>query len=71
MLMLSLLLPLSLLSWERRLLGGAPRIVEMDGYTIDVDPDGEVLFFKNTDRPGVLKVWGARPCFCSPLLPHG
>ena len=40
----------------RRLLGGSPRIVDMDGYTIDVNPDGEILFFKNTDRPGVLKV---------------
>jgi hypothetical protein len=42
-----------------RLLAGAPRIVEMDGYPIDVNPDGEILFFKNSDRPGVLKVCSA------------
>ncbi len=36
-------------------LGVTPRIVGVDGSPVDVTPEGEMLFFENNDRPGVLK----------------
>jgi phosphoserine aminotransferase len=31
-----------------------PRIVEMDGFKLDLNPEGNLIFFNNTDKPGVL-----------------
>jgi len=31
------------------------RVVDIDGFRIDLDPAGHMLFFNNLDRPGVLK----------------
>lgn len=31
-----------------------PRIVRIDDYAIDLVPEGNVLFFRNTDRPGMI-----------------
>lgn len=33
---------------------GIPRIVEIDGYGLDVEPEGRFLIIKNYDRPGVI-----------------
>ena len=30
------------------------RIIEIDDYTLDVDPKGAMIFFRNTDTPGVI-----------------
>jgi D-3-phosphoglycerate dehydrogenase len=30
------------------------RIIEIDDYTLDVDPKGTMIFFRNTDTPGVI-----------------
>ena len=35
--------------------GSELRIVEIDGYKVDIDPSGNLLFFNNEDRPGVLR----------------
>eukprot|EP00002_Diphylleia_rotans_P013968 TRINITY_DN2720_c0_g1_i1.p1 TRINITY_DN2720_c0_g1~~TRINITY_DN2720_c0_g1_i1.p1 ORF type:complete len:961 (+),score=241.57 TRINITY_DN2720_c0_g1_i1:50-2932(+) len=34
--------------------GTEPRIVEMDGFKLDLNPEGNLIFFNNTDKPGVL-----------------
>jgi D-3-phosphoglycerate dehydrogenase len=31
-----------------------PRLVSVDGFAVDVTPRGEMIFFQNTDKPGVL-----------------
>jgi len=31
------------------------RVVDIDGYKVDLEPSGQLLFFNNLDRPGVLK----------------
>jgi D-3-phosphoglycerate dehydrogenase len=30
------------------------RIVEIDDYDLDVEPRGNLIFFRNTDTPGVI-----------------
>ncbi len=30
------------------------RIIEIDDYTLDVEPKGRMIFFRNTDTPGVI-----------------
>jgi D-3-phosphoglycerate dehydrogenase len=30
------------------------RIVDIDGYTLDLEPKGELILFKNDDQPGVI-----------------
>jgi D-3-phosphoglycerate dehydrogenase len=30
------------------------RIIEIDDYTLDVEPKGTMIFFRNTDTPGVI-----------------
>ncbi len=35
-------------------LGGAPRIVEIDGYSIEIKPEGAMLVCTNYDRPGAI-----------------
>jgi D-3-phosphoglycerate dehydrogenase len=30
------------------------RIIEIDEYTLDVEPKGTMVFFRNTDTPGVI-----------------
>ena len=32
----------------------AARLVSFDGYSVDINPTGDMLFFNNEDRPGVL-----------------
>ena len=32
----------------------AARLVSFDGYSVDINPVGDMLFFNNEDRPGVL-----------------
>ncbi len=34
--------------------GTAQRIVEIDDYILDVEPKGTMVFFRNTDTPGVI-----------------
>ena len=36
------------------LLGGDPRIVEIDGYPIEIKPEGAMLVCTNVDRPGAI-----------------
>ncbi len=36
------------------ILGGAPRIVEVDGYPIEIKPEGSLLVCTNVDRPGAI-----------------
>ncbi len=36
-----------------------PRIVQMDGYRLEIVPEGTMLFYKNTDKPGMLAAVGA------------
>src|SRR5687768_17699951 len=31
-----------------------PRIVDIDGFALEVIPRGDMIFFTNTDRPGVI-----------------
>ncbi|MEK9144049.1 MAG: ACT domain-containing protein, partial [Elusimicrobiota bacterium] len=33
---------------------GLPRIVRLDGLSVDVDPRGRMLLIANQDRPGVI-----------------
>ncbi len=33
---------------------GIQRIVDIDGYTLDLEPKGHMIFFKNNDEPGVI-----------------
>ncbi|MBI4613349.1 MAG: ACT domain-containing protein, partial [Planctomycetes bacterium] len=35
-----------------------PRIVEVDGYALELRPEGAVLVFENYDRPGVIGAVG-------------
>jgi len=48
----------------RRIVSGAlfganrPRIVMIDGYTMDAVPEGIALLFRNDDRPGMLGIVG-------------
>ncbi len=30
------------------------RVVEIDGYSLDLDPKGRLILFKNNDEPGVI-----------------
>jgi D-3-phosphoglycerate dehydrogenase len=30
------------------------RIVDIDGYTLDLEPKGRLILFKNNDQPGVI-----------------
>ena len=30
------------------------RIIAMDGFTVDIPPEGHILFFNHADRPGIL-----------------
>src|SRR5690606_36210831 len=39
-------------------LGGAPRLVGVDGYPIEVKLEGHLLFYQNEDRPGMLATVG-------------
>jgi len=32
----------------------AQRIIEIDGYTLDLEPKGKMILFRNTDVPGVI-----------------
>jgi len=34
--------------------GGVQRIVDLDGFEVDVEPRGDMIIFKNTDVPGVI-----------------
>ncbi|MBD3831569.1 MAG: ACT domain-containing protein, partial [Arcobacter sp.] len=34
--------------------GTMQRIIEIDDYTVDVEPKGAMIFFRNTDTPGVI-----------------
>ena len=36
----------------------SPRLIEIDGYEVDLDPSGTVLVFENEDRPGVIGAVG-------------
>jgi len=36
-----------------------PRIVQMDGYHLEMVPEGTMLFYKNIDRPGMLAAVGS------------
>lgn len=36
------------------LLGGGPRIVEIDGFPIEIKPEGAMLVCTNVDRPGAI-----------------
>lgn len=38
------------------LVGNVPKIVAVNDFAVDVCPQGDMLLFTNTDRPGVLKV---------------
>lgn len=40
------------------LIGGAPRIVEINGYRMEVVPEGTMLLYENEDRPGMLATVG-------------
>ena len=31
-----------------------PRVVEIDGYALDLEPKGRLILFKNSDEPGVI-----------------
>lgn len=35
--------------------GDQTRLVEVDGFKVDMDPAGHMLFFENKDKPGVLR----------------
>ncbi len=35
-----------------------PRLVRLDGYSFEVRPEGNILFYKNVDRPGMLATVG-------------
>jgi D-3-phosphoglycerate dehydrogenase len=32
----------------------AQRIIEIDGYSLDLEPKGKMILFRNTDVPGVI-----------------
>jgi D-3-phosphoglycerate dehydrogenase len=34
--------------------GSQQRIVDIDGYTLDLEPKGRLILFKNDDQPGVI-----------------
>lgn len=36
------------------LFGRRPRIVRLDDYPIELDPEGEILLYSNDDRPGII-----------------
>jgi len=36
-----------------------PRIVQMDGYWLEIVPEGTMLFYKNIDQPGMLAAVGS------------
>ncbi|SFF47147.1 D-3-phosphoglycerate dehydrogenase [Actinoplanes philippinensis] len=40
-------------------LGAAAKLVEVDGFDLDLPPDGVLVFFTYTDRPGVVGTLGA------------
>ena len=40
------------------LIGGAPRLVEINGYRMEVVPEGTMLLYENEDRPGMLATVG-------------
>ncbi|MEW5945946.1 MAG: ACT domain-containing protein, partial [bacterium] len=40
------------------LFNGEPRIVDVNGYSIDLVPEGTVLFVKHMDRPGMIGAVG-------------
>jgi len=35
------------------------RVVDIDGYTLDLEPKGRMILFKNSDEPGVIGDVGA------------
>jgi len=35
--------------------GDQTRLVDVDGFRVDIDPSGHMLFFENKDKPGVLR----------------
>ena len=35
-----------------------PRIVDVDGYSVEVVPRGNMIFFTNNDKPGVIGKMG-------------
>ncbi|WP_030161382.1 phosphoglycerate dehydrogenase [Glycomyces sp. NRRL B-16210] len=39
-------------------LHGGPRLTEIDGFELDIDLDGSLLFLRYTDRPGVVGLIG-------------
>jgi D-3-phosphoglycerate dehydrogenase len=36
-----------------------PRVVRIDGFSVEVRPEGQLLFYRNVDRPGMLARVGA------------
>ena len=34
--------------------GNEPRLVDFDGFDVDINPRGDMIFFNNQDKPGVL-----------------
>ena len=34
--------------------GNRPRLVNLFGYELDIEPNGIMLFIKNIDKPGVI-----------------
>jgi D-3-phosphoglycerate dehydrogenase / 2-oxoglutarate reductase len=40
--------------WGTLLNGYGARLVKVDDYTIDVDPEGHILYVRHHDRPGVI-----------------
>lgn len=41
-------------AWGAVLADGTPKIVMIDGYSVEIDPFGPILFIHNSDRPGVI-----------------
>jgi D-3-phosphoglycerate dehydrogenase len=37
---------------------GGPRLTDIDGFELDIDLDGSLLFLRYTDRPGVVGLIG-------------
>lgn len=44
------------LTWPRE----SPRLTELDGFDLELDADGVLLFFRYADRPGVVGAVGTR-----------
>ena len=42
-------------SLQATLVGGSPRLLAINGFAVDIRPEGDMLFFTNTDKAGVLR----------------